>query len=171
MHVHKSQSTPFIISTHTGFCTEQFTSSDSCCISAWLDFIYLTGWQPKQVAFQKFLGRTRFAVPLLRSPDFVVKVVCFMCSDLLQRCSKWEVIKEGNFQINTLPPQNKSMILWIYLGLHLSCGLVLLFFGKGPHSPHDPVTSSDSFALNGSLAPVPRLLQAGRPSEFITVWW
>lgn len=102
---------------------------------------------------------------------FVIKVVCFKCSDLLQRCFKWEVIKEGNFQINTLPPQNKSMILWIYLGLHLSCGLVLLFFGKGPHSPHDPVTSSDSFALNGSLAPVPRLLQAGRPSEFITVWW
>ena len=25
---------------------------------------------------------------------------------------------------------------------------------KSPHSPHDPVTSSDSFALNGSLAPV-----------------
>lgn len=144
--------------------------------SAWLDLIYLTGWQPKQVAIKKFLGRTQFAVPLLRSPDFLsqklyaASVQFRFTSKMFQARSHQ---RRHNFQINTLPPKTN---LWFYMNLRgfafflWPCTSVV--FGKGgPHSPHDPVTASDSFALNGSLAPVPRLLQAGRPSEFITFWW
>ena len=67
---------------------------------------------------------------------FVIKVVCFKCSDLLQRCFKWEVIKEGNFQINTLHPQNTS----IYDSMNLRGFALVLWpctsvFWKRPSQP------------------------------------
>ena len=56
---------------------------------------------------------------------FVIKVVCFKCSDLLQRCFKWEVIKECNFQINTLSPKTN---LWFYESTWVCTFLVALYF-------------------------------------------